>query len=400
MTRTTEPIISVIIPVYNKINYFSAAVKSVTNQMLNNENDVEIIIIDDGSTDGSSKLADDLANEDKRIRVFHQENQWIYASFNNGVKQAKGKYIYILNADDTLVDNSLQLLIDKTNEYNEPDVIWTKVLICKVDKEQNILSQSDMNYEVINEAYYNTANEIHDNWFFLQKSELIRNQANLYKRNIVLDHLFRNDFYGADTYFNLDIADSIGSMVILPNEIYRFYEYGVNEMNISMGKYYDYEHEMFNQIYQKSKKIYMNWNISETVFLDYLVEIRLRELTHEIHALNNFDCKMTMDEKLEHIMRVCADSMIRRESRLVGREREYESRVLNGIMDLSGYKGSVGGQYSFLNTLCNALPKDYRDNVDLNNLERKDICNAINNELNIDRIGAVYYSTNWDNLME
>ena len=96
MTRATEPIISVIIPVYNKINYFSAAVKSVTNQMLNNENDVEIIIIDDGSTDGSSKLADDLANKDKRIRVFHQENQWIYASFNNGVKQAKGKYIYIL----------------------------------------------------------------------------------------------------------------------------------------------------------------------------------------------------------------------------------------------------------------------------------------------------------------
>ncbi|MCR4653392.1 MAG: glycosyltransferase [Eubacterium sp.] len=399
MTKKS-PIISIIIPVYNKRNYLSAAVNSVSKQELLNSADIEIIIVDDGSTDGSSDLADEFARKDGRIRVIHQENQWTYASFNNGIKVAKGEYVYILNADDILVEDSLKLLIDKVDEYNEPDVIWTKVTICKVDANQNIISQCDMNCEVTEECFYNSAEDIHDNWFLLQKSELIRNQANLYKRRIALNHPFRNDYYGADTFFNLEIADDIGSMVILPNEIYRFYEYGVNEMNISMGKYYDYEHEMFNQIYQKSKKIYMNWNISETVFLDYLVERRLRELTHEIHALNNCDCKMTMDEKLEHIMRVCADSMIRRDSRLVGREREYESRVLNGIMDLSGYKGSVGGQYSFLNTLCNALPKDYRDNVDLNNLERKDICNAINNELNIDRIGAVYYSTNWDNLME
>ena len=396
MTKKS-PIISIIIPVYNKRNYLSVAVNSVSKQELINRDDIEIVIVDDGSTDGSSELADELAREDERIRVFHQENQWTYASFNNGIKVAKGEYVYILNADDILVEDSLKLLIDKVYEYKEPDVIWTKVTICKVDADQNIISLSDMNCEVTEECFYNSAEDIHDNWFFLQKSELIRNQANLYKRRIALNHPFRNDYYGADTFFNLEIADDIGSMVILPNEIYRFYEYGVNEMNISMGKYYDYEHDMFNELYQKSKKLYYKWGVSDSVFADYLVERRLRELTHEMHALNYYNCVMTMEKKLEHIMRVCADSRIRNEARLLGREREYESRILNGITDLVGYEDNVCGQYSFLKSLCIFLPKDYRDDIDLNNIERKYINDAINNELNLDRIGEIYFSTSWEN---
>ena len=128
MNKKIHPIISVIIPVYNKNKYLSVAVKSAIDQKLIYGEDIEVVIVDDGSTDGSSEMADKLAETDSRITVVHQENQWIYASFNNGIRKSRGEYVYILNADDKLADGSLQLLIDKISEYNHPDVIWTKIV--------------------------------------------------------------------------------------------------------------------------------------------------------------------------------------------------------------------------------------------------------------------------------
>ena len=96
-----EPIISVIVPVYNKEKRIENAVDSVVKT---NHGNYEVIIVDDGSTDESGKIADNLANKYKKVRVIHQDNQWVYAAFNRGIKEASGKYIYILNADDQLYD--------------------------------------------------------------------------------------------------------------------------------------------------------------------------------------------------------------------------------------------------------------------------------------------------------
>ncbi len=396
MNNKEYPIISIIIPVYNKRNYLTAAVKSASNQKLANGEDIEIIIIDDGSIDGSSELADELAKSDNRIKVVHQQNQWIYASFNNGIREARGEYIYILNADDMLVEDSLQLLISKIKEYDYPDVIWTTILNCKVDKNQNVITQSKANDGVTEELYFCSINDIHNNWIFLQKTALVQNQANLYRRTIALEHPFRNDYYGADSFFNLSIANSIGRMVILPKEVYKFYEYESVGMNASIGKYYDYEHVMFNLLYEQTKKLYIDWGIQESVFLDYIVEKRLHELTHEILVLNYNDCKMTMKEKIKHVMSVCADSLIRNEASKVGREREYESRLLNGTSKLLSNTDVLDDDYCFIKILLDALPKDYKENIKLEELDCDRINFAVNHVNNIDKIGRVYYSTNWD----
>ena len=116
-------LISIIIPLYNNYKYLPMALKSVLEQPLDNPDDIEVVIVDDGSTDGSSQLADELAETDSRIRVFHQENQWVYAAFNRGVREAKGEYVYILNSDDRLEEGSIPILIQKLQDYNHPDVI-------------------------------------------------------------------------------------------------------------------------------------------------------------------------------------------------------------------------------------------------------------------------------------
>lgn len=91
--------ISVIVPVYNVKKYLPECIKSIVEQTYKN---LEIIIVDDGSTDGSGDLCDELAETDERIRVVHQENKGISAARNYGKSIAAGEYISFVDSDDII----------------------------------------------------------------------------------------------------------------------------------------------------------------------------------------------------------------------------------------------------------------------------------------------------------
>ena len=217
------PLISIITPVYNKEKYVANAIESVLSQSFDA---FEYIIIDDGSTDASPAIVDEYAKKDNRIKVIHQQNQWIYASFNNGIREASGEYIYILNADDRLRENALELMAQIVHE-RKPDVIWTKVLSHKVDANQNILEYdyAHLDERVSQSSYQKNRGEFRNSWLFLNQSLLTLNQANLYKRELMLMHPFRNDVYGADTLFNISIADDISTSYVLREPVYDFFQY-------------------------------------------------------------------------------------------------------------------------------------------------------------------------------
>lgn len=88
---------SIVVPVYNVQSYLEECVQSVLRQTFS---DFEMILVDDGSTDGSGVLCDKLAERDSRIRVYHQENQGPSVARNNGLLLARGKYILFLDSDD------------------------------------------------------------------------------------------------------------------------------------------------------------------------------------------------------------------------------------------------------------------------------------------------------------
>jgi len=111
-----EPLVSVVMSVYNSKKYLRQAIDSILQQTFNN---FEFIIINDGSTDNSLELI--KSNTDDRIILINQENQGIAVSLNNGIKIAKGKYIARMDADDISHKNRLKT---QTNFLNEnPDVI-------------------------------------------------------------------------------------------------------------------------------------------------------------------------------------------------------------------------------------------------------------------------------------
>lgn len=108
-----QPRISVIMPVYNTIDYIDRAVKSVCCQTYTN---LEIILVDDGSDDGSEKYCDEAAGKDCRIRVIHQKNGGVSSARNQGLKVATGEYIAFVDADDYLEPFMYELLLTKLQQ--------------------------------------------------------------------------------------------------------------------------------------------------------------------------------------------------------------------------------------------------------------------------------------------
>ena len=96
-----EPLVSVIVPVYNVEAYLARCVASLRGQTYP---DLEIILVDDGSADGSGLLCDSFAREDPRIRVIHQPNAGVSAARNAGLEAASGAYVCFVDGDDWAVE--------------------------------------------------------------------------------------------------------------------------------------------------------------------------------------------------------------------------------------------------------------------------------------------------------
>lgn len=103
------PKISVIVPVYDCEKYIKKCVDSILNQTFK---DLEIILIDDGSTDKSGKICDELKLKDGRIKVIHQENKGVSSARNEGLKIANGEYISFVDGDDYLSEDMYEFLYD------------------------------------------------------------------------------------------------------------------------------------------------------------------------------------------------------------------------------------------------------------------------------------------------
>jgi glycosyltransferase involved in cell wall biosynthesis len=126
-----EPLLSVIIPVYNVEDYLREALDSVRNQSYKN---VEFIVIDDGSTDSSGEILDEYQSNDDRFRVCHQENSGLSATRNRGLNEARGDIIYFFDSDDILIEGTFEKVIRLMMNTESQIVLFGIVLINKDGK--------------------------------------------------------------------------------------------------------------------------------------------------------------------------------------------------------------------------------------------------------------------------
>ena len=120
--------VSIIIPVYNSEQWLADCLESVIGQTLR---DIEVILIDDGSTDRSGAICDEYAAMDQRLKVIHTLNEGVSAARQKGLETATGNYIIHVDADDWIDRNYIEVL------YNYAEQWQTDILICDYYKENN-----------------------------------------------------------------------------------------------------------------------------------------------------------------------------------------------------------------------------------------------------------------------
>ena len=121
--------VSVIIPVYNVEKYIREALDSVVNQTYT---DLDIIIVDDGSTDHSGAICDEYAKKDSRIRVIHQENRGVGPSRNTALDIIRGQYVVFIDPDDAYRPSYINEMLQAI-EKEDADIVVCKYLVCKTD---------------------------------------------------------------------------------------------------------------------------------------------------------------------------------------------------------------------------------------------------------------------------
>lgn len=114
-----KPLISVIVPIYNVKEYISQCSRSICSQTYQK---LEIIFVDDGSTDGSYEVCKQIAEEDTRIVLIHKENGGLVSARKAGLAHASGEYVTFVDGDDWIDENTYEQIIEKSCSYN-PDVI-------------------------------------------------------------------------------------------------------------------------------------------------------------------------------------------------------------------------------------------------------------------------------------
>ena len=102
MAVASTPLITVIVPIYNVENYLKKCLNSIINQQYKK---LEILLIDDGSTDLSGKIADEYAVKDNRIKVVHKENGGLSDARNYGLKIMTGEYVTFIDSDDYVTED-------------------------------------------------------------------------------------------------------------------------------------------------------------------------------------------------------------------------------------------------------------------------------------------------------
>ena len=207
--------LSIIIPVYNAEKYLPACLDSVLGQSFG---DFEVILVDDGSKDGSLVLINEWAQKDGRVKVFHKENGGVSSARNYGLSKASGEYICFVDSDDELPEGALEKLMARTapgidfvmggyEMFDESGALTYSI----EERVESTLSREDAVKQMYKPDYY-----IY--WGFIC--------SKLYKRSIIEKNNLRFDediFFTEDRLFTVNyLANLSGRIQVFTEPVYKY----------------------------------------------------------------------------------------------------------------------------------------------------------------------------------
>lgn len=241
-----EPLISIIIPIYNVEKYLVRCLESVINQTYKK---LEILLIDDGSTDTSGQIADEYVKKDSRFQVFHLSNQGVSHARNVGLEHFHGEYITFIDADDFILESYIQRLYDAIVKCN------VKHSIClPCDTKSEIV---DRTLEIPKIITINIKQE-----FDYSKSYAYGTVwGSLYHKSLVENVFFSGEFYvGEDEVFFAEVLLKNDTIAFIDEKLYIHMIY---EQSASYGVYDE-----------KKKTNIFAWDCVQKQFLDYPIQFQ------------------------------------------------------------------------------------------------------------------------------
>ena len=256
--------ISIVIPIYNSERYLKRCIDSIVNQTYKN---LEIILINDGSTDDSIKIIKNYQKKDNRIRIIDKSNTGVSDSRNMGIEMATGDFISFVDSDDTLDIHFFEHAIRFFDE-EKVDIVCTNFnydISGKIKQNKSFHSKKVLNYLALNpeSRYYVTTV-----WAKIFKSEIVK--------NIKFD---RNIYYSEDTLFYTESALQANYIYFLNEYLYNYYINNQGAMkNKDLKKYSTdllarkkildiYEQHKLSKNLIKNAKIYLLYSYVNIVFL-------------------------------------------------------------------------------------------------------------------------------------
>lgn len=249
------PKISIIVPVYNDYVYVRRCLEALINQTFK---DIEIILVDDGSTDNTPQIIRSYADKDSRIKIITQENSKQGAARNKGLEFATGEYIAFIDSDDWIDTDYFEKMLEVSERTNADMVVSSAKRVKKTGKinsyieykDENVYRNSDEIVEIL---------EIPRYWFVWGK---------LYKRSVLSGMRFENNVFYEDAIFLLKIVNKITSVATTPSVNYYYFSNSNSTIKSkhSIAKRQDQINAMVNVIDYAKKH---NINLKEiTIFKD------------------------------------------------------------------------------------------------------------------------------------
>lgn len=194
-------LISIIIPVYNAGKYINRCIKSIVNQSYQ---ELEIIVVNDGSTDNSFSICETLAMQDNRIKVISQENGGVSKARNTGLSFAKGEYVMFLDSDDYMLPDMCKTMLDVLHSKQADCVI------CGIQEPEGALWCPQRNID------YSTLADFKRDFVYQLNTELLSPCWNkIFKRQLITN-LFNEDIsFGEDLIFDLEYLNNCSRLAFI-----------------------------------------------------------------------------------------------------------------------------------------------------------------------------------------
>ena len=301
MQLINKPLISIIIPVYNAEKYLNRCVDSILNQSFK---DLELILVNDGSTDGSGEICDFYSEYDKRVQVHHLLNGGPSRARNHGLNHAVGKYITFIDADD-YINNYFSDTANKVS-VNDYDLVVVPFNVVNTKLEPLKHYQFKEKSFLKNEKKEDFLRGI---WL---GEPLFGSCGNKWFKHTVIQEYhfsFNDHFYIAEDYlFNLQFYRECQSAVLVDFPYYNYVQY---DNSLTSRIFYN-RFEIAKTVYEESLKLTKALNINDGYSRNFVEESYLSGVLRAMFEVAKKGNKLTLKDKIMELKRYISDKDVRK----------------------------------------------------------------------------------------